>query len=81
MNNTHSPAHYTQGYLEVIYVIEQTLGPEGFKAFCLGNWIKYKSRYKNKGGEEDLKKAEKYLEWAVNGLPKPVNGKLPREEQ
>lgn len=76
--NVHSPKHYTQGYLESIYVIQQTLGPEGFKAFCMGNWIKYNERAKHKGGAEDLAKADQYLEWAVNGLPKPVNGMVPR---
>ena len=69
-DNVHKPQHYQQGHVEVIYAIEQTLGPEGFKAYCMGNWIKYKSRAAFKGNtEEDLKKAEVYLSWAVNGLP------------
>ena len=69
-DNVHSPQHYQQGHVEVIYAIEQTLGPEGFKAYCMGNWIKYKSRAAFKGNaEEDLKKAEVYLSLAVNGLP------------
>lgn len=66
-----SPEHYTQGWLETIYTIRQVLGAEGFKAFCLGNWIKYKERHGHKNGEEDLKKAEQYLHWATNGLPEP----------
>lgn len=74
----YSPPHYTQGYLETIYVIQQILGVEGFKAFCMGNYIKYKERHSYKNGAEDLKKAEQYLEWATNGLPKPVNGRVPR---
>lgn len=64
-----SPKHYQQGYIETIYAIAQTLGPEGFKAYCMGNWIKYSSRHKLKGGQEDLDKAEVYLGWAANGLP------------
>lgn len=78
MDNVNSPAHYTQGHIETIYAIEKALGPEGFKSYCMGNWIKYSSRHKEKGGEEDLRKAEVYLGWAVNGLPEPVNGKLPQ---
>ena len=78
MNNVESPQHYTQGYLEVIYIIEQTLGKEGFKAFCMGNWIKYQTRAAAKNGQEDLDKAQQYLEWAQNGLPEPVNGRVPR---
>lgn len=68
-NNVVAPNHYTQGHVEVIYEIYDILGPVGFKAFCLGNWIKYNSRAAHKGGEEDLKKAEVYLEWATKGLP------------
>lgn len=78
MSNVESPMHYTQGHLEVIYVIEQVLGKEGFKAFCLGNWIKYKTRHEHKNGVEDLAKAEQYLAWATEGLPAPVNGRVPR---
>ena len=79
MNNVESPQHYTQGYLEVIYIIEQTLGKEGFKAFCMGNWINYQTRAAAKNGQEDLDKAQQYLEWAQNGLPKPVDGRVPRK--
>lgn len=66
-----SPAHYTQDWLETIYVIRQILGKEGFENFCLGNYLKYKSRYAHKNGEEDLKKADQYLQWMVHGLPHP----------
>lgn len=76
-DNVSSPSHYQQGYIESIYAIHQVLGDEGFKAFCIGNYLKYKMRHAHKNGEEDLKKAEVYLGWATNGLPKPVNGKLP----
>lgn len=73
-----SPKHYVSGRLETIYHIQDSLGPEGFKAYCLGNATKYLSRYRGKNGEEDLKKAYVYLGWAVNGLPEPVNGKVPQ---
>lgn len=76
--DTYSPDHYTAGNIETIYAIENALGPEGFRAFCMGNWIKYNARHKHKRGERDLKAAEQYLTWAVNGLPKPVDGKLPK---
>lgn len=69
------PTHYTQGYCETIYEIYDILGPEGFKAYCLGNWIKYKSRAQYKNGEEDLKKADVYLGWATQGLPRPADDK------
>lgn len=82
MSNVESPNHYTQGYMEVIYEIRDTLGAEGFKAFCMGNWMKYNARASHKGlKSEDLAKADQYLEWAANGLPKPVNNRVPRPEQ
>lgn len=76
MKNVKSPSHYQQGYIETIYVIKQVLGDEGFKAYCMGNWIKYNCRAKHKGGQEDLEKARVYLNWAQNGLPEPINGKV-----
>lgn len=71
-NAVNHPSHYTQGNCETIYEIRDILGPDGFKAYCLGNWIKYKSRAAYKNGTEDLEKAEVYLGWAVKGLP-PLN--------
>lgn len=64
----HSPAHYTAGGIETIDYIRAKLGEDGFRAYCLGNVLKYVSRYQHKNGEEDLKKALKYMEWAANGL-------------
>lgn len=80
MSNVESPSHYVQGYMEVIYEIRDILGAEGFKAFCMGNWIKYNARATHKNGAEDIAKAQQYLEWATNGLPKPVNNRVPRAE-
>lgn len=68
-DSVNHPSHYTQGYCETIYEIYDILGPEGFKSYCLGNWIKYKSRARYKNGDEDLKKADVYLSWATQGLP------------
>lgn len=80
MSNVESPQHYTQGYFETIYEIRDILGGEGFKAFCLGNYIKYNARAQHKGlRAEDLAKADQYLDWAVNGLPSPVDGRVPRQ--
>jgi hypothetical protein len=76
-----SPQHYTHGYIESIYAIKQILGDEGFKAFCMGNFLKYKQRADYKNGEEDLKKAAIYLDWAVNGLPAPVNNMVPKKNR
>jgi hypothetical protein len=55
------PPHYTQGDIECIDAIRSALGRDGFIAFCVGNNIKYSWRYRHKGGVEDLKKAEWYI--------------------
>lgn len=52
------PAHYNQGDIECIDVLEQ-LGLA--EAFCRGNAIKYLWRCEDKNGLEDLKKAQWYL--------------------
>jgi hypothetical protein len=55
------PTHYTTGRIEVIDYLLDKLTPEMFEGFCIGNALKYLSRYRLKGGMEDLKKAQWYL--------------------
>jgi hypothetical protein len=63
------PAHYNQGGIECIDYIRQVLGEGGFKAYCLGNCIKYLHRHDYKGKpEEDLRKAQYYLNAALSTL-------------
>lgn len=70
MNEVDSPQHYMHGGIETIYAIQAILGQEGFKAYCLGNFLKYTARAKYKGNEaQDLLKANKYMEWYAGGLP------------
>ena len=61
------PAHYADKGIEVISYIRDTLTPEGYTEYCTGNVIKYVSRWRKKGGIEDLKKAQVYLGWAISG--------------
>ena len=60
--------HYTTGGIESIDYIRAKLGSDHFQAYCIGNVIKYVSRYSHKNGLEDLKKAQVYLTWAVESL-------------
>ena len=41
------------------------LTKEEFTGFCMGNVLKYSSRWRKKDGLQDLKKAKVYLEWAI----------------
>lgn len=52
-----SPAHYTQGEMEVITAIEG-LGLD----YHQGNVLKYVARYRYKNGLEDLRKAKWYID-------------------
>lgn len=61
-----SPSHYTDGGIETIDYIRAKLSPDHFRAYCLGNVLKYVSRAGKKGNANvDLKKAYVYLGWAV----------------
>lgn len=58
------PARYNGNTsLECIEVMEVMSGYRNVAIFCLLNAFKYMWRYKNKNGEEDLKKADWYLHW------------------
>lgn len=49
------PLHYTQGIECWDYIVSHSMG------YLEGNIIKYVTRYKDKNGAEDLRKAQAYL--------------------
>lgn len=72
-DNVKHPAHYTAGDIEVIDYIKDKLDAYNgkmspFEGYCVGNIIKYISRYPAKNGIEDLKKAKVYLDWLIERL-------------
>ncbi len=56
------PAHYNQGGIECIDALESCMTQEEFTGFLRGNAMKYLWRFRHKGGEQDLLKAEYYQE-------------------
>jgi|TARA_R100001369_G_scaffold10497_1_gene23534 hypothetical protein len=55
------PPHYNQGGIEPIdYIVKNKL------SYCEGNVVKYISRWKYKGGIEDLKKAKQYIDFIID---------------
>jgi hypothetical protein len=56
-----NPHHYKTGGIETFDYIEAKLSKEEVIGFCRGNCLKYISRCSEKGGKEDLQKAEWYL--------------------
>lgn len=55
------PNHYGgDNVYETIKVLKAWLTPEQYEGFLIGNGIKYDSRYRHKGGLEDIKKSDWY---------------------
>lgn len=81
-DNVAKPKHYTSSEIECIDAIEAALGPDGFRAYCIGNVIKYNWRHRLKNGGEDLRKAQVYQTWAAAGTAaqKPVAEQNPAQD-
>mgnify|MGYP002031093888 FL=1 len=59
MNDVINPKYYKKGIETTKYILSHDMG------FCEGNIIKYITRYKQKDGLQDLKKAKKYLQLLI----------------
>tara|TARA_R110000796_G_scaffold45318_3_gene109661 strand:- start:3 stop:269 length:267 start_codon:yes stop_codon:yes gene_type:complete len=66
-NNPVEPNHYVDMKLSPL---EYIMANEGAFTWCISNVIKYVSRYRNKNGIEDLKKARWYLDRQIQELEK-----------
>lgn len=65
-----SPSHYLGGNYETIDIIESITKQcdNPFEGYLLGNIVKYISRYRLKGGVQDCKKANWYLNKLIKHL-------------
>ena len=59
------PAHYASTSIECIDAMVETQGVDAVKSFCICNAFKYLWRHNSKNGDEDIKKANWYLNKAV----------------
>lgn len=75
------PKHYADKKIEVIEYIFDTLSPEGATDYCIGNVLKYTSRWRKKGGIEDLEKAQVYLQWAIECARREQEPEMPAIEE
>ena len=66
------PPHYASGGIECIDAIEASMSPEEFQGYCKGNLIKYTWRYRDKGGLQDLHKANWYPDRLIKHYA-PIN--------
>lgn len=65
-DNVNHPNHYNiKGRKECIVEMEEIFGVDAVKTFCKLNAYKYRYRHELKGGEEDLKKAKWYEDYAL----------------
>lgn len=60
-DNVEHPIHYETGKFECIEVMQEVMGVEAVKDFCVCNAFKYIYRHKKKNGKEDLEKAKWYI--------------------
>ena len=63
-----NPDHYKNSTsLECIEAMEMMFGEDAILKFCMCNAYKYIWRHKNKNGQEDLKKAQWYINraWSI----------------
>lgn len=77
------PRHYANQSIEPIEYMRAAMTNEEFIGYCCGNVIKYCSRWRFKGGVEDLRKARRYLDWMIEAIegekakePAPVWDKM-----
>jgi len=54
--------HYLDKSVQPWEAMESWMTEEQFKGFMLGNVIKYIARFQDKGGRNDLEKAQHYLD-------------------
>ena len=81
-DNINHPAHYEgQTSIECIEAMQIAFGKRAVADFCLCNAFKYLWRHKNKNGQEDLRKAQWYLDKAdeLIGLDGELYGSMPEQ--
>ena len=59
------PQHYASTSIECIDAMIETQGADAVKSYCVCNAFKYLWRHNAKNGDEDIKKANWYLNKAV----------------
>lgn len=73
MSDPVNPGHYSRFKTQPIDFITESVG----LGFIVGNVLKYTLRFDAKNGLEDVKKAQRYLEFLVNVL----EGRKPSEDK
>jgi hypothetical protein len=71
MKDTINPDHYKHGEVECIDALKAaTVNKIGIEAVCVANVIKYLWRFEYKGGIDDVRKAQWYLNRLIEEMEK-----------
>lgn len=65
MSNVEHPSHYQIGKHECIEEMLHLFGHEAVRNFCMLNVYKYRYRAAKKNGQEDLAKADFYMDLLI----------------
>ena len=65
MTDNINPIHYRDSEIECIDAIKASLSTEGFHGYLKGAVQKYLWRYTEKNGQEDLLKAQRFMDKLV----------------
>ena len=68
MSLVNHPSHYTNGTIECIDYLKDSMPFDSFIGFLEASAKKYLHRWRNKGGVEDLEKAQWYINRMVAEL-------------
>jgi hypothetical protein len=75
MKDNINPSHYKQGEVECIDALKAaTVNKIGIEAVCVANIIKYLWRYETKGGMDDIRKAQWYLNKLIEEVKNDYTG-------
>lgn len=75
-DNVNHPNHYNNGKIECIEGLKSALSKEEFQGFLKGNILKYTWRSSHKNGDEDLKKAQWYLNYLLKENESAIENQL-----
>lgn len=71
-DSVNKPYHYTSGKFECLDVMRDIFGDKRVKTWCILNAFKYLYRCYKKNGEEDIEKANFYLNYVIKNF-KEIN--------
>lgn len=78
--NTQVGGSHYQKDIQPWDAMEVWMSKEAFQGFLQGNAIKYLARWKDKGGVEDLRKAQHYIQKLIESETEPKTETKPKHQ-